>query len=263
MAVDYVLEGAVAVLTIRGDDERNLFDENTSVALNTRLAEFDADPSALACVLRGAGSAHFSAGFRAVTPGADAAAIDRFFHPPASTCDRADAVYRAAKPVIAAITGECFGEALVIVGQMSDVRIAGESARFGFPDDEDGLGSVLVRSRLLGQIPYAPLMAMVLAGDLMDAGTAHRVGLVSEIVPDADVFDRAAQVAEQICALPPLAPRLEKGAIVATAHLNFADMVHFSWAYDCVTHRHPDCAEGVAAWVEKRKPRFASLARED
>lgn len=242
MSVQYTLDGAIATLAIAGRGERNLMAPGTSEQLNARLAEFDESLHATVCILRGAGEAHFSAG-------AD--------HPAAAT----GAVYRPAKPVIAAISGDCLGEALVVVGQASDVRIAGESARFGFPGC-DGLGALLARSRLQHQIPYAPLMAMILTGEAIDAREALRIGLVTQVVPDAEVFDHACAVARRIDQLPPFTTRLEKTAVLACEHLNAADSVYFGWAFDCMTHRHPDGLEGVASWVERREPRFWRFEQE-
>lgn len=236
MPVQYTLEGAIATIAIAGHGERNLMAPATGEQLHARLAEFDDSPHATVCILRGAGEAHFSAG-------ADDSAAAR------------GSVHRPSKPVIAAIAGDCLGEALVIVAQASDVRIAGESARFGFPG-HDGLGELLVRSRLQHQISYAPLMAMLLTGEPIDAREALRIGLVTQVVPDAEVFEQAQAVARRIDRLPPFTTRLEKTAVLACEHLNAADSVYFGWAFDCMTHRHPDGLEGVASWVEKREPRF-------
>lgn len=242
VSVQYTLEGAIATLAIGGRGERNLMAPTTGEELNARLAEFDDTPRATVCILRGAGESHFSGG--AENPKAGRGAV-----------------YRPSKPVIAAITGDCFGEALVLVGQASDVRIAGERARFGFPG-RDGLGALLVRSRLQHQIPHAPLMAMILTGEPIDAREALRIGLVTQVVPDAEVFARAQAVAQGIDRLPPFTTRLEKTAVLACEHLNAADSVYFGWAFDCMTHRHPDGLEGVASWVEKREPRFWRFEQE-
>jgi E-phenylitaconyl-CoA hydratase len=236
MSVQYQRDGAVATIAIAGLGERHWITPDTAGQVNSRLMEFDAAPAATVCILRGAGGDHFSAGAR--EPG------------PVS-----DGVFRPSKPVIAAIAGDCFGEGLVLVAQASDVRIAGEHARFGFPG-RDGLGTLLARSRLRHQIPYAPLMAMILTGETIDAREAQRIGLVTLVVPDAEVFEQAHAVARRIDALPPFTTRLEKTAILACEHLNAADAVYFGWAFDCMTHRHPDGLEGVSSWVEKREPRF-------
>lgn len=237
VAVHYTLDGPVATIALDGHGARNALAAADGAELNARLGEFDATPAATACILRGAAGGHFSAG----TPDGEA-------------CARAP-VYRPAKPVIAAISGDCLGEALVLVAQASDVRIAGESARFGFPGN-DGLGSLLVRSRLLPQMPYAPLMSMLLGGEPIDAREALRIGLVTQVVPDAELYARAREVARRVDRLPPLTTRLEKTAILACEHLNAADTVYFAWAFDCMTHRHPDGLEGVSSWIEKREPRF-------
>lgn len=242
MPVQYILEGAIATLVIGGRGERNLMAPGIGEDINTRLAEFDETPGATVCILRGAGERHFSGGA-------------------GNSAGLRGAVYRPSKPVIAAIAGDCLGEALVLVAQASDVRIAGESARFGFPEG-DGVGGLLARSRLRHQIPYAPLMAMILTGEPIDAQEALRIGLVTQVVPDAQVFAQAESVAQRIDALPPFTTRLEKTAILACEHLNAADSVYFGWAFDCMTHRHPDGLEGVASWVEKRAPHFWRFERE-
>lgn len=236
-------DGGVATITIAGAGPRNRLDAELCAELNARLAAFDDDPAATVCILRGAGGAHFSAGASA-WPAAARAPISR-----------------PVKPVIAAITGDCFGEALTIVAQASDVRIAGAGARFGFPED-DGLGTLLARSRLLQQIPYTPLMALLLTGEPIDAAEALRIGLITQVVPDAEVFTQALATARRVDQLPPYTTRLEKTAILACEHLNAADAVYFGWAFDCMTHRHPDGLEGVSSWVEKREPHFWRFEKE-
>jgi len=244
VTVHYERDGGVATITIAGGSSRDRSDAGLGGELNAQLAAFDDDPAATVCVLCGASEAYVGAGARRWPAAA---------RPP---------IARPVKPVIAAITGDCFGEALVVVAQASDVRIAGAGARFGFPDD-DGLGTLLARSRLLQQMPYAPLMAMLLAGEPIDAAEALRIGLITEVVADAGVLARALGVAAQVDRLPPFTTRLEKTAVLACEQLNAADAVYFGWAFDCMTHRHPDGLEGVASWVEKREPQFWRFGRED
>jgi enoyl-CoA hydratase/carnithine racemase len=243
VTVKYERNEGVATITIAGAGPRHRLAPGLCAELNARLAAFDDDPTVTVCVLRGAGAAHFSAGATAW---------------PAAT---RTPISRPVKPVIAAITGDCLGEALAIVAQASDVRIAGAGARFGFPED-DGLGTLLARSRLLQQIPYAPLMALLLTGGTIDAAEALRIGLITQVVPDAEVFTQALAIARRVDQLPPYTTRLEKTAILACEHLNAADAVYFGWAFDCMTHRHPDGLEGVSSWVEKREPHFWRFEKE-
>lgn len=257
--VTYELEGLIATISLEGEG-KNLLTRENFAALSARLAEFDEEPEALVAVLRGAGLDHFSAGTSEERRTEEA--LDSFWNPhptkdtPLTMNPRADLVHRPAKPVIAAITGACLDEALISVGQASDIRIAGEGTRFGFPGVRRGLAAPATRSRLHEQMPHTAVMWLALTGLEIAAEEALRVGLVTEVVSDAEVVPRAREVAEKVANLSAMAVRAEKEALVVTRRLPQTDAMHYAEGVDMMSHMQPDAMEGFRAWVERREPRF-------
>jgi enoyl-CoA hydratase/carnithine racemase len=170
--------------------------------------------------------------------------------------------HRPIKPVIAAVTGACEAEGLVVLGRVTTVRVAGVSARFGFGPHAVGTG-VSVRSRLHKQIPYTAL-AWMIAGHSLDAAEAARVGLVTETVADDVVLDHALVWATKIAKLSPLTVVSEHIALLL-GH-NAPDVRHyrpfFYHGLMFVDQNHPDILEAFAAFPEKREPNYKGFAHE-
>jgi enoyl-CoA hydratase/carnithine racemase len=160
-----------------------------------------------------------------------------------------------------AIVGECLDTGLVHAGRVGDLRVAGESARFGFSGLRLGLGGdAVIRSRLLDQIPYTSLMWLVTTGQEIGAEEAMRIGLVNEVVPDSQVFARARELAEGAAAMAPMAIMAEKRSLDATWHASFSDTVAFATGLGTLNRMGSDAAEGIRSFAEKRKPNFTGMA---
>jgi enoyl-CoA hydratase/carnithine racemase len=257
MPVAFDTDGHVVTITIHGGAPGNTFDPATTVALNERLAEFDAAPELRVAVLAGAGD---DFGTSAQVAPADAAA--RFWSPPSARPGSAafsripGFAFRPSKPVVGAIRGRCFGAGLVFVGHVTDVRVAGDTARFGFDELSRGVGGVAVKSRLQRQIPQTALMWMAVAGGELDAPEAYRVGLVNEVVPDAQVLARALDVARGLAQTAPMASMAEKLSLQLTDGLPQNDLSFYAASVGVINRLHADVAEGVAAFNEKRTPHY-------
>lgn len=271
MDIHFEVEGRVATIVIEGENEYNPITPEMGLEIRRRLGEYDENPDLWACILTGAGDRHFSAGgnLKRDQRLADQNlyttdhVLRRWWYPKAanpispSVAFQPDYNYRPVKPMIAAIKGYCLGAALMLVGRATDIRIAGESSKFGFTEIKRGLGgAAAVRSRLISQIPYTTLMWMVLTAQNIDAQTALRVGLVNEVVPDDQVLPRAKEVAGLICELPPNAVRAEKEAIMRTENMPFSDAIVFAGAFSTLNRLGHDAHEGIRAFNEKRPPRF-------
>ena len=116
------------------------------------------------------------------------------------------------KPIVGAVRSWCLGQALMYLLLHTDVRIAGESARLGFPEIAYGMGGAGGTTRLGRQIPHTAAMWMLLTGDLVDAQEALRTNLVNRVVPDDQLMAVAIETAEKIARHPPLAVRIEMEA---------------------------------------------------
>jgi enoyl-CoA hydratase/carnithine racemase len=164
---------------------------------------------------------------------------------------------RTVKPVIAAVNGYCVGAALLVLGLHTDLRIAGESAKFGMPEAKIGLGGGGdVACRLVKQIPRTAMMWMVETASFLDAQAALDCFLVNEVVPDEQVMDRARAVAEMVAAVSPVALRAEKTAIINLEDVQFDQAVVLAGSLAALTELSEDAREGLAAAREGREPIF-------
>jgi enoyl-CoA hydratase len=164
--------------------------------------------------------------------------------------------YRPTKPIIAAVEGVAIAGGTEIL-QATEIRIAGESARFGVSEARWSLypmgGSAV---RLRRQIPYTHAAEILLTGKHLTAREALAVGLIGHVVPDGQALAKAREIAQVICDNGPLAVE----AIVRTLHetdgmTEPAALAH-EYDYGWKVFQSDDAREGPRAFKEKRKPVF-------
>ncbi|HEX5945097.1 MAG TPA: enoyl-CoA hydratase-related protein [Acidimicrobiales bacterium] len=160
------------------------------------------------------------------------------------------------KPLIAAVEGPAVAGGTEIL-QATDIRIAGESARFGVSEVCWGIyplgGSVV---RLRRQIPYTVAAELLLTGRHVTAAEAQRIGLIGEVVPDGTALERALEVASKVAANGPVAVRAVLAALRATEGVPERDAMRIDAAIGMSVFASDDAREGPRAFVEKRSPRF-------
>jgi enoyl-CoA hydratase len=160
------------------------------------------------------------------------------------------------KPVIAAVNGFALGGGCELA-MTCDIIIAGESAKFGQPEVKIGIipggGGTQRLTRAVGKYKT---MRYVLTGDLFGAKEAFDMGLVSEIVPDAEVEKRAIAMAQQIAELPPLAIEQAKEAVLRGMDVALETALALETKSTQLLFSSQDQKEGMAAFIEKRKPKF-------
>ncbi|MBO0902242.1 enoyl-CoA hydratase-related protein [Jiella sonneratiae] len=160
------------------------------------------------------------------------------------------------QPLIAAVEGWALGGGCELA-MHADIIVAGEGARFGQPEIKVGImpGSGGTQ-RLVRAVGKFKAMRMLLTGEPVTAAAAEAMGLVSEIVPEGEALGHATELARSIAALPPLAARKIKEVVLAGADqpLDAALLMErqaFQLLFDTA-----DQKEGMAAFLEKRKPDF-------
>ncbi|WP_018990589.1 crotonase/enoyl-CoA hydratase family protein [Aromatoleum toluclasticum] len=159
-------------------------------------------------------------------------------------------------PVIAAMNGPAIGAGLDLAC-MCDVRIAADTAKFAESFVKLGIvpgdGGAWLLPRIVG-MPRASLMA--LTGDTIDAQTALAWGLVTEVVPAAELETAALGIARRMAANPAHGLRLTKRLLREGQHMRLDSLLEMSAAYQALAHHTEDHMEAVAAFVEKREPKF-------
>lgn len=245
--------GDIATVTLCNPEKLNALDAAMWRRLAGVFAALDADESLRCVIVRGAGTAFAAGGDLAEMRGARASLEGALaYHAQVGTA--LDAIANCRHPVIAMILGPCVGGGLEIACAC-DLRIGGESARFGAPINR--LGFSMYPGELVGLLKLAGpavVKEILLEGRLLTAGEAYAKGLLTRIVPDRDVEAEAQATAQRIATGAPLVARWHKQWIARLLDDTplTADEKQASFAF----LETADYQEGMAAFLEKRTPRF-------
>ena len=159
-------------------------------------------------------------------------------------------------PTVAAVAGPALGGGCELA-MMCDIIVAAENAKFGQPEIRLGtLPGIGGTQRLVRAIGKSKAMEMVLTGRTMNAAEAERAGLVSRVVPAAALMDEAVKVATEIAALSRPVVAMAKEAVNRAFETPLSEGLRFERRLFHSTFATKDRAEGMAAFIEKREPRF-------
>lgn len=162
------------------------------------------------------------------------------------------------KPVIAAVSGFALGAGAEIA-MMCDIIIAADNAKFGQPEITIGiLPGAGATQRLTRAVGKAKAMDLCLSGRMMDATEAERSSLVSRVVPAAQLIEEAMKTAQKIAAQSRSAAMLTKEAVNRAYETTLTEGVRFERRLFHAAFATPDQKEGMAAFLEKRKPNYGS-----
>jgi enoyl-CoA hydratase len=245
-------QGAVGVIRLNRPSALNALNAQLITELGAAFDDLEFDPAIGAIVLTGSD--------RAFAAGADIKEMQAKTYIEAYTEDFItrgwERVGQCRKPVIAAVAGFALGGGCE-VAMMCDIVIAAETARFGQPEINlgtmPGAGGTQRLPRFIGK---AKAMDLCLTGRMMDAEEAERAGLVSRIVPAEKLFDEALAVAQRIAGLSQPVVMMAKEAVNRAFETTLAEGVRFERRLFHSTFATEDQKEGMAAFVEKRKPVF-------
>jgi len=244
-------DGRIATLTVSRPEVRNALDSETVAEMHRALEEVR-QARATVLIVTGKGDKSF-------VSGADISAIRerRRDDALASINSRLMAAVEAHEAVtIAAVNGYALGGGCELA-LACDLRVAAESAVFGLPEPSLGIipgaGGTQRLPRIVG---LGRAKEMILTGARWDARQAREAGLVSQVVPLAELMPAARAMAERVLALGPLAVRLAKAAVNASSQMPLAAGLAFESTAQAITFESRDKVEGTSAFLEKRKPRF-------
>jgi len=254
-------EGPVLVVTLNRPEKKNAVNSEVMCRLYDAWVRLDQDDALRTAILTGRGDT-FCAGMDLAEIGklqsgvTDNPWIERVRKEPHVIFGAWLKTYRPAKPVILAAEGFARAGGTEIL-QGTDIRVAGESAKFGVTEVQRGLfpmaGSAV---RLRRQIPYAIAAEILLTGEDMPARRAFELGLVNHVVPDGQALAKAKQIAARIAENGPLAVRAIVATLRATETLPEADAFAIEQQHGMKVMMSRDAAEGPRAFLEKRKPVF-------
>jgi enoyl-CoA hydratase/carnithine racemase len=236
----------IAYITLNRPERLNAISRDLAAALVDSLAEYDNDPDLWACIITGAGDKSFSVG-------ADLKDEKHLFDPEKWEAAFARNLFSIQKPLIAAINGYCLGAGFM-VALACDIRIAAENARLGTPDQKLNTVDCAASILLSHVIPSSTAMEILFTGDPIDAKEAHRVGLVSRIVPPEKLMTEAGNIANKICENGPMALKVCKELNKRAGSLTIDESVALFEAMAYKVLRSEDTKEGITAFLEKRKP---------
>ena len=214
-SVLFQIEDRVATVTLNRPEAMNALDPETIAALHDAWAEIRDNPDIWVAIVTGAGGRAFCAGADLKKtipnrPGAQGQDNWRTFQP--NTRPGIDSGIELWKPVIAAVDGYCLGAGLTLLSAC-DIRVASEDSTFGLPEVKRGIVPTLgATQRLTRQLPFAVAMELLLAGEPLDAETAHRFGLINRVVPKSEAMTVARDYADKLLAGPPPDPASHQGS---------------------------------------------------
>ena len=249
-------EGAVATVTLNRPAVLNALDLDLATRFRAIVLDLEADPSVRCVVIRGAG--------RAFMAGGDVASFHRGLDTIGTTVgglidvyhDAVRALTRMPKPVIGSLHGAVAGAGLSLA-LSTDLAIAADNTVFtlayaSIGTSPDG-GSTFFLPRLVG---LRRAMAIALLADRFDAAKALELGLVNEVVPEAEIGAATQRLARRLADGPTAAYAATKKLLQASFENGLAAQLEGERAGFVGSAHTKDFAEGVTAFVQKRKPQF-------
>ncbi|TKC90901.1 enoyl-CoA hydratase [Trinickia terrae] len=255
MAYENILvetRGRVGMVTLNRPKALNALNDALMDELGVALKAFDADDGVGAIVLTGSE--------KAFAAGADIGMMATYSYVDVYKGDYItrnwETVCTIRKPIIAAVAGFALGGGCELA-MMCDIIIAADSAKFGQPEIKLGImPGAGGTQRLPRAVSKAKAMDMCLTARFMDAAEAERAGLVSRVVPAVSVIEEAVAAAATIAEFPLPAVMMVKESVNRAYETTLAEGVHFERRLFHSLFATEDQKEGMAAFVEKRKPVF-------
>ncbi|MDQ6787346.1 MAG: enoyl-CoA hydratase-related protein [Acidobacteriota bacterium] len=244
---------SVAIFTVNRPDKLNSLNSKVHAEGIAALDELRTDDSVRVLVITGAGEKSFIAGADIGEFVGKTSVSERNIFQDRTLFNSLDTF---PKPVIAMINGFCLGGGCELA-LACDLRVASEKARFGQPEINLGIipggGGTQRLTRLIGE---GKAMEMILTGDMIDAQTALKLGLVNDIFPVEELKEKTFALAEKIAEKSPIALQMAKEAVKLAARSNLDEGLRREIDLFAICFSTEDKEEGVAAFLEKRKPVF-------
>jgi methylglutaconyl-CoA hydratase len=250
------LDDAIATLTLNRPDKRNAISYELIEDLLGALREV-AQSSSQVLILTGAGKAFCSGmdldnlksliGRSPEQSLADTQTMARLFR----------SLYDFPKPTIAAVNGPAIAGGTGLA-TLCDFTLAVPEAKFGYTEVRIGFVPAIVSTFLLRQVGEKIARDLLLTGRLFDAAEAHRIGLVTEIVPADQLMPRALALAALLMENSPASLRYTKRLLSNAARVEMDTQIESAIQENAAVRSTPDFREGISSFLEKRKPKWSS-----
>jgi len=254
----YQLDDGVARVTINRPERRNAMSWEVMHGLRQVLARASEDDDVRVVVLGGAGEDAFCAGADlAKMTGADEpdAGVLAVHEERGVLAEVFDALWRLGKPTVARVQGFAlaggFGLALAC-----DLVVASERARFGAPEVNVGLWPYMITVPMVRSMPPKQALELMLTGRIVDAAEGQRLGFVTRVVAPEELDEAVSELAQTLAAKSPAVMKLGRDAFYAVWDMAAPDALAHLHAMLSLTTQTEDAAEGIAAFLEKRAPRW-------
>jgi methylglutaconyl-CoA hydratase len=250
--------GRALWLTINREERRNALNGEVIAGIHGAVAQAAGDASLRAVVLTGAGPKAFCAGADLSRgTGVFAEGLDE----PTTDFGRLARTMRGlGLPVIGRVNGDCVAGGMGLMA-LCDLVIASENARFGLPEAKVGVFPMQVLVYLRRMIHPRHVNELCLTGELIPASRASEMGIVNEVVPFDQLDARVGALIDRLAGMSPVALKRGKYAIAAMEAMAFQEALAFAETQIAVASRTEDAKEGLAAFNEKRKPRWVAQER--
>ncbi|MBI1622411.1 enoyl-CoA hydratase-related protein [Aquamicrobium zhengzhouense] len=248
------IRGTTLWITINRPERRNAINESVIEGIKAGMLQASADPQIRAVVLTGVGEKAFCAGGD-LQQGTSVFG-DLIDEPTTDFGRLARVVRQMGIPIIGRINGACVAGGTALMS-LCDLVVAADHARFGLPETKVGVIPVQVQVYFRNLIHPRHALELILTGDLIDAQRAREIGLVNYVVPNDELDARVDALLEKVKGASPVATKRMKQAINAMETMNFHEAIAFAESQIMLTAQTSDAKEGLASFVEKRKPRWA------
>ena len=249
----YEIEGVRATLTIDDPERRNPLSLETMAALGRSVDAAARDERVRVIVITGAGDKAFSAGGDLSGRFVDEPLQDHDLR--GVLADTFRAMRRCGKPVIGRVNGHAIAGGFGVAAAC-DIVIATEDATFGTPEVQVGLWPMMISAILQRLMPRRVALDLMLTGRRINAEEAMRLGVVSRVVPAAELDDAVDETVSRLVALSPAVLALGKDSFYAIEDLPLDAALDYLHSGLTTVSMTEDAAEGVSSFVEKRRPEW-------
>jgi methylglutaconyl-CoA hydratase len=245
--------GRALWIWIEREERRNAMNKRVVAGIEAAVTHAQADPEVRAIVLTGAGRRAFCAG--ADLSGGTSTFILGLEDPMTDFGKLARLMRGVGIPTIARVNGDCVAGGMGLMA-MCDLAVVADHVRFGLPEAKVGVFPMQVLVFLRSMIGARAINELCLTGAFIDAVRAREIGLANYVVPFDDLDNRVDTLVATLGEMSPVALRRGKYAIAAMERMTFPEALAFAETLISVTSLTGDATEGLAAFNERRKPRW-------